>query len=95
MKFTESVTIEISPEDFESWDLIRVLERRGYEVDPMHRASECATNDLLNEVENRGYRLIEEEPERYERICQLHRIGSPLWETEALELIYELAGKVV
>lgn len=95
MQFTESVTIEVNPEDFESYELIHVLERRGYEVDPMHQAKECDTNDLLNEIENRGYRVIEDERYRYERICQLHRTGNPLWEVEALELIYELAGKVV
>ena len=65
---------------------------------------EIATDDLIDELEDRGYCISDSRKTSADetdvilelnRIVQMHRIGDPRWEPEALELMYSMVGKIV
>jgi hypothetical protein len=73
------VEVYVDESDLDTDELIDVLANRGYIV---------GKKSTIQEVD---YELKEE----VDIIVQMHRTSSPAWEERALNLLYNLAGKVV
>ena len=65
--------------------------------------SDIDSDDLIEEIESRGYDVskagvvgdFDVPDNELHDIVQMHRTGNPQWQAQAIEYLYEQAGKIV
>lgn len=73
-----------------------VVKRKRDAVLEQLTPSDLFTNDLIQEIEMRGFKVIENcDEHEVESVVQLHRTCNPLWEQKAIDLIYSMSDRII